>query len=195
MTKSVTRADRPALRRRSRTLLGLTLVLLALTLALPAWASAFMPVRGGAGWSAQTSGSTAWLSGVTFVDATHGWAVGDGGTILATSTGGGPPVKARYTVTPPAVPARVRAGTGVEAWGTVKPALTGGDRITVFWEHYIGGRWDMVLARKPADSYRTVAASTRYLVKIVFAPGRWRVRATAGGVRPVTSAVRYFTAY
>ena len=102
---------------------------------------------------------------------------------------------ARLKVTPPAVPPFVRAGARVESWGTVKPALTAGRRIQVFWEHYIGGRWDMVLARKPADSYRTIAASTRYLVKIVFAPGRWRVRATAGDVRPVTSAVRYFTAY
>jgi len=151
--------------------------------------------NGGATWSAQSSGSTAGLSGVTFVDATHGWAVGTGGVILATTTGGGPPVKARYKVMPPAVPSRVRAGERIEAWGTVKPALTGGDRIVVFWEHFIGGRWDMVKARQPADSYLNAASSTRYSVRFVFAAGKWRVRTTAGDHEPVTSAVRRFTAY
>ena len=160
--------------------------------------------NGGWTWSAQSSRTTASLNDVTFTDATHGWAVGGAvdqatqistGVILATTDGGGPPVKARYKVTPPAVPPRVRAGARVESWGAVKPALKSGDRIVVFWEHYIGGRWDMVLARKPADSYRTTALSTRYSVRMVFKPGKWRVRATAGAHEPVTSAVRTFTAY
>jgi hypothetical protein len=51
---------------------------------------------GGATWSAQASGSGADLFGVTFADATHGWAVGwdafssnpQHGVILATSDGG-----------------------------------------------------------------------------------------------------------
>jgi len=152
------------------------------------------PTPTGDGWFAQTSGSTAYLD--AFVDAKHGWAVGDKGAILATADGGGPSVKARYKVTPPAVPSRVRAGEPLESWGTVKPALTGGDRIVVFWEHFIGGRWDMVMARKPAASYRTVASSTRYSVSVVFnGTGKWRVRSTAGNREPVTSAVRKFTVY
>ena len=45
---------------------------------------------GGATWSAWNSGTTEYppLGGVAFIDATHGWAVGDGGTILATTDGG-----------------------------------------------------------------------------------------------------------
>ena len=43
---------------------------------------------GGATWSAQISGSGVGLGDVTFTDAAHGWAVGNGGTILATSDGG-----------------------------------------------------------------------------------------------------------
>jgi len=82
----------------------------------------------------------------------------------------------------------------VEAWGVATPALTRDDRIIVFWEHFIDGRWDMVLARKPATSYRSTATTTKYSVPIVFKPGKWRVRATAvladGG--QVSSAVRYF---
>jgi len=152
--------------------------------------------NGGATWSAQSGGTTKQLlMAVAFTDATHGWAVGLGGAILATTDGGGPAVKARYKLTPPAVPSRVRAGARVESWGTVKPALKPGDRIVVFWEHYIGGRWDMVLALKPADSYRNAASSTRYSVRMMFKPGKWRVRATAGAHEPVTSAVRRFTVY
>ena len=41
-----------------------------------------------AAWSAQSSGSSAALTNVAFPNATHGWAVGDGGTILATANGG-----------------------------------------------------------------------------------------------------------
>ncbi len=39
-------------------------------------------------WDAQSSGTTHALNAVSFSDATHGWAVGDGATILATSDGG-----------------------------------------------------------------------------------------------------------
>lgn len=43
---------------------------------------------GGVTWSSQASPSTATLNGVWFVNATAGWAVGDGGVILKTTTGG-----------------------------------------------------------------------------------------------------------
>jgi photosystem II stability/assembly factor-like uncharacterized protein len=39
-------------------------------------------------WRAQSSGTSKGLSAVSFVDANHGWAVGDDATILATSDGG-----------------------------------------------------------------------------------------------------------
>jgi photosystem II stability/assembly factor-like uncharacterized protein len=42
----------------------------------------------GATWSAQRSGTTLGLNDVDFVDTLHGWAVGNMGTILATSDGG-----------------------------------------------------------------------------------------------------------
>ena len=45
-------------------------------------------INGGATWKKQGSVSTARLSAVAFPDATHGWAVGDYGAILATTSGG-----------------------------------------------------------------------------------------------------------
>ena len=45
-------------------------------------------MHGGATWNAQRPGTSQILTGVTFSDATHGWAVGQGGTILATTDGG-----------------------------------------------------------------------------------------------------------
>jgi hypothetical protein len=39
-------------------------------------------------WNAQTSRTTNHLWGVSFVDASHGWAVGTSGTIVATTDGG-----------------------------------------------------------------------------------------------------------
>src|SRR5437660_307936 len=39
-------------------------------------------------WSAQNSNTTNFLVGVSFVDRSHGWAVGSGGTIVATTNGG-----------------------------------------------------------------------------------------------------------
>ena len=85
MGQSATHAGTPASWRPSYRLLGLTLILLILALALTAGAFAFVA---GDDWSAQSSGTTSWLMAVSFVDASHGWAVGTGGTILATSDGG-----------------------------------------------------------------------------------------------------------
>ena len=62
-------------------------VFLLLLAAAPAWA---FVSTGDGGWVWQNplpQGNS--LKGVAFVDATHGWAVGDAGTILATSDGGG----------------------------------------------------------------------------------------------------------
>ena len=39
-------------------------------------------------WTARSLGTSRYLAGVAFGDVNHGWAVGDGGTILATSDGG-----------------------------------------------------------------------------------------------------------
>ena len=46
------------------------------------------PAGAASGWTPQTSGTTMNLHGVAFVGDSYGWAVGDGGTILATSNGG-----------------------------------------------------------------------------------------------------------
>jgi len=43
---------------------------------------------GHGGWFKQTSGATAAVYGVAFSDAAHGWAVGEGGVIVATTNGG-----------------------------------------------------------------------------------------------------------
>ena len=54
----------------------------------------------GANWTAQTSGTTNWLSSVYFTDANTGYAVGAGGTILKTTDGGGTFVERNMQETP-----------------------------------------------------------------------------------------------
>ena len=84
MLELAKRIGRPAARRRNSKLLGLALILLSLALALPAFAL----TSTGEGWFKQSSQSSADLRAVAFPDATHGWAVGDYGAILATTSGG-----------------------------------------------------------------------------------------------------------
>lgn len=71
------------MRRGLGTFVGVALLALFLTAVLPLGASAAE-----AGWKTQTSGITDYLRAVSFGDASHGWAVGMGGAILATSDGG-----------------------------------------------------------------------------------------------------------
>ena len=80
-------------RRDGRRLLLLVAVLLAAV--VPSLASG-VPLKGqaavhaagvGGTWAAQTSGTSTALFAVAFSDATHGWAVGDHGTILHTADG------------------------------------------------------------------------------------------------------------
>ena len=49
---------------------------------------AAFPALAAGPWTLQRSGTTKSLDGVSFVDQNHGWAVGDAGTIVATSDGG-----------------------------------------------------------------------------------------------------------
>lgn len=62
--------------------------LLIVLLTICAATLAMTPAARAAGWTAQTSGTTAMLFSVDFVDSQHGWAVGDSGTILSTSNAG-----------------------------------------------------------------------------------------------------------
>ena len=87
MRQSETQANGAAERRRTYALPSLLLILLALALALPATASALISTGDG-GWFRQNPGRAASLFGVSFPNATHGWAVGGMGTILATTNGG-----------------------------------------------------------------------------------------------------------
>jgi hypothetical protein len=66
--------------------------------ALHGWATTWMPddgviatTDGGATWTAQNVGSGQSLYGLACTDATHVWAVGEEGGILATTTGGARP--------------------------------------------------------------------------------------------------------
>lgn len=69
-------------RRRLAATLAAVVGMLALSTALASPASA------AGSWTAQFSGTADNLHGVSFVDAGHGWAVGNGATILATTNGG-----------------------------------------------------------------------------------------------------------
>lgn len=81
---SPARSDQLAVRGRVYKLLAFTLVLLGLALALPGAAAAQSD-----GWVPQsTPAGVGILQGVSFVDASHGWAVGEGGVIVGTTNGG-----------------------------------------------------------------------------------------------------------
>jgi len=82
MIQSLTRAGPQAGRRHALWLLGASLVLLTFALALPSAAFA------DDGWFAQSSGTAVFLTDVCPSDSTHAWAVGEAGTILATTNGG-----------------------------------------------------------------------------------------------------------
>lgn len=58
-----------------------------LTTILAIWLT-WTPFADAQGWSPQTSGTTAVLNGVHFIDTNIGFAVGEGGVIVSTSTGG-----------------------------------------------------------------------------------------------------------
>jgi photosystem II stability/assembly factor-like uncharacterized protein len=74
-------------RRAAGGLVGLVLILLMMCLVMPPVASAYRPVVGGAR-SSQSAWATDGLYGVASTDALRGWAVGEYGTILATTDGG-----------------------------------------------------------------------------------------------------------
>src|SRR5205814_7178860 len=67
---------------------GLILTIVALAGSLAMAVGSAQPAVAAAAWSPQTSGTTNQLFGVSFVDATHGWTVGNNGTILVTGNGG-----------------------------------------------------------------------------------------------------------
>lgn len=60
-------------------------------------------------WTAQRSGTTNYLTSVKFIDATHGWTVGYGGVIVATTDGG-----AHWTVQPSGTASTLNAVTFVD---------------------------------------------------------------------------------
>ena len=64
-------------------------LLVLLALVLTAALCAVAPAEAASPWKAQASGTEEGLTSVTFVNASLGWAVGDNGTILHTTDGGG----------------------------------------------------------------------------------------------------------
>ena len=83
---------------------------------------------GGATWSKQSPGSPGALQGVTVIDATRGWAVGSGGLILATKSGGLPPATAAPSITR-LQPAAGKRGATVTVSGTGFGASQGGGSV------------------------------------------------------------------
>jgi hypothetical protein len=78
-------------------------------------------------WGAQTSGTSNDLAGVCFVDANHGWAVGQGGRILAFVNA---PPSGTLTTTPSSGP----PGTVISA-DSVTPCPSGSTRATISFKN------------------------------------------------------------
>ena len=102
------------------------------------------------------------------------------------------------TLTPPAVPSRVRAGARIESWGTLKPRAEAESPylIKVYCQRYHGGRWNAVY-EEFARSYRNTSSSTRYCAVVRCVAGSFRIRAVHADFdhATVTSSWRRFTAY
>ena len=107
-------------------------------------------------------------------------------------------VMARAQLTPPAVPSRVRSLVKVTSWGTLRPQHKGGigSHTKVYWERFTGGKWRAIVSLY-AQSYRNTSSETKYGVTLMYAPGKWRVRAVHQDVdhAKTTSSWRTFTAY
>jgi len=115
--------------------------------------------NGGATWTRQTS-ATSSLYGVAFSDATHGWAVGKGGTILATTDGGGAPTP---TPTPKVTlklsglkSGAIKLGKSVTAKGTVTPTNLAGSKVTLTAQMKKGTKW--VKAKTTSATISSTAA-------------------------------------
>ncbi len=82
------------------------------------------------GWTSQKSGTTSYLSGVSFVDANTGTAVGGGGTILHTTDGGDTWTEQESGTTAPLYGVSfvdAYTGTAVGPAGTIIRTTTGGE--------------------------------------------------------------------
>jgi photosystem II stability/assembly factor-like uncharacterized protein len=77
---------------------------------------------GGSNWYTQVSNTGYWLNKVSFSDTSHGYAVGDNGTIIHTTTGGWLPPIAPGLVTP-ANNATCFSLTGTFTWNDVVPPV------------------------------------------------------------------------
>jgi len=103
-------------------------------------------------------------------------------------------------LTPPAVPSRVRAGMMITSWGTLKPlhtpAQNKASHTKVYWERYTGGKWRSVVSLY-ATLYRNTSTETKYGVRMMYAPGKWRIRAVHqdDDHAKTTSSWRTFSAY
>jgi hypothetical protein len=146
------------------------LILLALGMALPASAWALRD-SGGSGWHVQrasAAGGDAGLRSVCFVDATHGWAVGDSvygptGTstplIVATTSGGVPAAGPAPTITLKLgglTGGAIKQGRSVAAKGTVTPTSLAGSKVTLTAQFKKGSTW--VKAAAAATTINAVGA-------------------------------------
>ena len=109
-------------------------------------------------------------------------------------------VMARAKVTPPNVPSRVRAGARITCWGTIAPQHTAAQNrashTKVAIQRYAGGRWRAVYSLF-AQKYKNSGGVTKYSITLMFAPGKWRVRATHSDIDHAksVSSWRTFSVY
>ena len=131
---------------------------------------------GGATWKVQQrgGGSDQGMTAVAFADATHGWAVDAGGTILATSTGGEPPLTLKLSGLKHGA---MKLGKRVTAKGMVtRSAVAGpaGDKVKLTVQKKKRTTWVRVKTVK-----RTIAADGTYTWKYRPAKkGAYRMLAT-----------------
>ena len=84
----------------------------------------------------------------------------------------------------------------VEANHAATPAQNKASHTKVYWERYTGGKWRSVVSLY-ATLYRNTSTETKYGVRMMYAPGKWRIRAVHqdDDHAKTTSSWRTFSAY
>jgi photosystem II stability/assembly factor-like uncharacterized protein len=145
---------------------------------------------GGATWTEQNSDGAWGLRGVAFNDSSHGWAVGEDGTILATTNGGWSPTPTPTPTVTPKVTLKLsglrsgamKLGRRVTAEGTVTPTSLVGIKVRLTVQKKRGATWVKV---KTATATIRATSAYSWMYKAT-TKGAYRVRVTMA--RTATSA-------
>lgn len=144
--------------------------------------------NGGESWQAQysTAETSGVLSTVACADTTHAWAVGTGGTILATTTSGRVSPTIGFRVSSPRRSV-LKLGKRLTASTQVQPGSLAGSRVTLSVQRKVGARWRKVTSLRGTIGVECTCSwryrPTRrgaYRLRVTLAETSWHAAAATG---------------